>query len=69
MSKTVTTVAMMILLDREMFDLNDQLSKYLPEFKNMNCKGPDGIYPCENKLKIIHFNEIESGYSLIVQKI
>ena len=63
MSKTVTTVAMMILLDREMFDLNDQLSKYLPEFKNMNCKGPDGVYPCENKIKLIDLLTHRSGFT------
>ena len=63
MSKTVTTVAMMILLDREMFDLNDQLSKYLPEFKNMNCKGPDGVYPCENKIKVIDLLTHRSGFT------
>ena len=63
MSKTVTTVAMMILLDREMFDLNDQLSKYLPEFENMNCKGPDGVYPCENKIKVIDLLTHRSGFT------
>ena len=54
MSKTITTVAMMILLDRNLFNLNDNLSKYLPEYENINCKNDDGIYPCKNKLKIIH---------------
>ena len=63
MSKTVTTVAMMILLDREMFDLNDQLSKYLPEFENMNCKGSDGVYPCENKIKVIDLLTHRSGFT------
>ena len=63
MSKTVTTVAMMILLDREMFDLNDQLSKYLPEFENMNCKGPDGVYPCKNKIKVIDLLTHRSGFT------
>ena len=63
MSKTVTTVAVMILLDREMFDLNDQLSKYLPEFENMNCKGSDGVYPCENKIKVIDLLTHRSGFT------
>ena len=48
MSKTVTTVAMMILLDEGKYNLNDNVSDYLPEYENINCKGPDGIYPCEN---------------------
>ena len=63
MSKAVTTVAMMILLDKELYDLNDNLSKYLPEYENINCKGDDGIYPCKNKLKIIHLITHRSGYT------
>ena len=38
MSKTVTTVAMMILLDDEMYDLNDNVEDYLPEYKDINFK-------------------------------
>ena len=34
-TKAITTVAAMILLERGYFQLNDPLSKYLPEFKNM----------------------------------
>ena len=63
MSKTVTTVAMMILLDDEMYDLNDNVEDYLPEYKDINCKGPEGIFPCENKLKIIHLLTHRSGYT------
>ena len=63
MSKTVTTVAMMILLDEGKYDLNDNVADYLPEFENINCKGPDGIYPCEKKLKIIHLLTHRSGYT------
>jgi CubicO group peptidase (beta-lactamase class C family) len=42
---------MMILLDEGKYNLNDNVADYLPEYKDVNCKGPDGIYPCENKLK------------------
>ena len=63
MSKTVTTVAMMILLDDKMYDLNDNVEDYLPEYKDINCKGPEGIFPCENKLKIIHLLTHRSGYT------
>ena len=63
MSKTVTTVAMMILLDEGKYNLNDNVADYLPEYKDVNCKGPDGIYPCENKLKIIHLLTHRSGYT------
>jgi len=35
MSKPITIVAMMILKEREMIDFKDNVSKYLPEFKNL----------------------------------
>ena len=63
MSKTVTTVAMMILLDQGMYALDDNLEDYLPEYKNIKCKGPDGIYNCEKKLKIVHLLTHRSGYT------
>lgn len=63
MTKTVTTVAMMILLDEGKYNLNDNVADYLPEYENINCKGPDGIYPCENELKIIHLLTHRSGYT------
>ena len=63
MSKTVTTVTMMILLDEGKYNLNDNVADYLPEYENINCKGPDGIYPCENELKIIHLLTHRSGYT------
>ncbi len=46
MTKTVTTVAMMILLEQNLYQLDDELSKYLPEYSNVKCKVADGVYPC-----------------------
>lgn len=62
MTKTVTTVATMILHEKGSFELDDPLHNYLPEFKDINCKGPEGIYPCDNELKIIHLLTHRSGY-------
>ena len=62
MTKTVTTVATMILHEKGSFEFDDPLHNYLPEFKDINCKGPDGIYPCDNELKIIHLLTHRSGY-------
>ena len=62
MTKTVTTVAAMILFDRGLFDLEDNLHEYLPEFKDVNCKGPEGVYPCKNKIKVIDLMTHRSGY-------
>ena len=63
MSKPITTVAMMILLDRGSYDLNDNLSKYLPEYENVKCKGENEIYQCKNKIKIIDLLTHRSGYT------
>ena len=62
MTKTVTTVATMILHEKELFNLEDPLHKYLPEFENINCKGAAGIYPCKNTIKIIDLLTHRSGY-------
>ena len=63
MSKPVTTVAMMILYDRDMYKLDDKLSKYLPEYENVTCKGEEGVYPCNNKIKVIDLLTHRSGYT------
>jgi CubicO group peptidase (beta-lactamase class C family) len=63
MSKPITIVAMMILKERGMIDFKDNVSKYLPEFKNLTCKNPDGsIYQCRNYLSIFHLLTHRSGY-------
>lgn len=62
MTKTVTTVATMILHEKELFGLEDPLHKYLPEFKDIKCKGVNGVYPCNNPLKIIDLLTHRSGY-------
>ena len=62
MSKPITIVAMMILRERGMISINDNLSKYIPEFKNMTCKGEKGKYPCKKEIKIIHLLTHSSGF-------
>ncbi|MDA1288807.1 MAG: serine hydrolase [Bacteroidetes bacterium] len=63
MSKPITIVTMMILKERKMIDFNDDVSKYLPEFKNLKCKKPDGsTYQCKNTLSLFHLLTHRSGY-------
>ena len=63
MSKPVTTVAMMILYDQGAFELTDNLSDYLPEYKNMMCKNSDGVVePCKNQIQIIDLLTHRSGF-------
>ena len=42
MTKPVTAVAAMMLHERGRFALNDPVSKFIPEFKNMVVSSPDG---------------------------
>ena len=62
MSKPITIVAMMILKEKGVININDNLSKYIPEFKNMTCKGENGEYPCKNEIKVIHLLTHRSGF-------
>jgi len=62
MSKPVTTVAIMTLYEKGLLDLDDSVSKYLPELADPKCKGEDGVYDCINELKIIHLLSHRSGY-------
>ena len=53
----------MILKERGIIDFEDNVSKYLPEYKNLKCKNPDGsIYQCKNSLSIFHLLSHRSGY-------
>lgn len=63
MSKPITIVAMMTLKEKGLIDFEDNVSKYLPEFKNLKCKNPDGsVYRCKNALTIFHLLTHRSGY-------
>jgi CubicO group peptidase (beta-lactamase class C family) len=63
MSKPITIVAMMTLKEKGLIDFEDNVSKYLPEFKNLRCKNPDGsVYRCKNALTIFHLLTHRSGY-------
>ena len=61
MSKPITTVATMILLERGLIKLTDNVSKYIPAMKNMNCETESGIQTCENQIKIIDLLTHRSG--------
>ena len=70
MSKPITTVGMMTLFEDGLIDFNDNVSDYIPSFKNIKCKGKvDQIYECENSLKIIHLMTHRSGYKYYNWKI
>ena len=61
MSKPISIVATMILLERGLIKLTDNISEYIPAMKNMNCETENGIQPCENQIKIIDLLTHRSG--------
>ena len=66
MSKPITIVAMMVLLDQGKYAVDEPVAKYLPEFANLMCRPEqiDGdLYQCENPLLIQHLLTHRSGYS------
>ena len=68
MSKPITIVAMMILRDRQLFDVKDPVKKYLPYFDNLQCKSEEesiGTYNCANDLLIEHLLSHRSGYGYV----
>lgn len=61
-SKLITVVAAMQLWEKGMFDLEDDLCEYMPEFTHMNVKGEGGkITPAKNKIKIKHLFTMSAG--------
>ena len=64
MSKPITIVAMMTLFEKGLIDFDDKVSKYIPEFSELQCKNENGdVYNCNNDLKILHLMTHRSGYS------
>ena len=62
MSKPITTVAILILLEKGLVNLNDRISKYIPELGSMKCESENGVYPCKNEIKIIDLLTHRSGF-------
>ena len=62
MSKPITTVAVMILLEKGILKLNDNVSEYIPALKNMNCETNGEIKHCIKQIKIIDLLSHRSGF-------
>lgn len=62
-SKVITCVAAMQLWDKGLFSLEDKLSDYMPEFKDMTVKTENGIQKAEHPILIRHLFEMTAGFS------
>ncbi len=62
-SKVITCTAALQLWEKGLFSLEDKLSDYMPEFKEMTVKTDDGIKKAEKPILIKHLFEMTAGFS------
>lgn len=62
-SKPITCVAAMQLWEKGLFSLDDELSRYMPEFENMTVKTGGGVRPARNPILVKHLFEMTAGFS------
>ena len=62
-SKVITCTAALQLMENGLFSLEDKLSDYMPEFKEMMVRTDDGIKKAENPILIKHLFEMTAGFS------
>ena len=60
-SKPITVTAVMMLYERGMLSLDDEVEKYLPAYGNISVSDGDGVRPCRNKLTIRHLLTMSGG--------
>lgn len=60
-SKLITCTAAMQLWEKGLFSLEDNLSNYLPAFKEMTVKTENGIRKAKKPIKILHLFQMTSG--------
>ncbi len=62
-SKLITCTAALQLWEKGLFSLDDKLSDYMPEFKEMTVKTNHGIKRAEKPILIKHLFEMTAGFS------
>lgn len=61
MTKPITAVAVMILVERGLLSLSDPASKYIPGFQNQKVYTPDGLVPAEREVTIQDLMTMTAG--------
>lgn len=62
-TKVITNVAMMRLVEQGRLSLEDELSRYLPEFSRMQVQTPEGLHPAERAITIRDLSTMCAGLS------
>lgn len=63
MTKPVTTVAAMMLYEEGRFQLSDPISKYMPEFKDLQVFNENGNQPAQSEITIEQLMTHTAGFS------
>ena len=66
-SKLITCVAALQLYERGLFQLDDELSRYMPEFSDMKVMTPEGVKEARNKIKISDLFQMTAGFTYNTQ--
>lgn len=66
MSKPITTVAMLMLHEKRLFDWQDPIAKYIPCFAKLTVREGDRVRPAKRPLRIIDLMTHRSGYGYYV---
>ncbi|MBQ8296407.1 MAG: beta-lactamase family protein [Ruminococcus sp.] len=61
LSKSITSAAAMILIDRGLLSPDDSVSRYFPEFSSLTYVEDEKILPCPVDMKISHLLNMTSG--------
>jgi CubicO group peptidase (beta-lactamase class C family) len=62
-SKFITCVAAMMLHEKGMFSLDDDVAEYIPAFGDMKVRKESGIFKAENRIKVKQLFNMTSGLS------
>ncbi len=62
-SKVITVSAAMQLWEKKLFNLDDEVCKYMPEFTDMTVWTPDGIVPAKRRMTIKNLFTMTAGFS------
>lgn len=62
-SKPITCAAALQLREKGLFDLDDELCKYMPEFADMKVAGHGGLVPAQKKITIRNLFTMSAGFN------
>jgi len=62
-TKMMTCTAALMLYEKGMYQLDDKLSKYMPEFETMYIRTQNGVKKAENSIRIRNLFNMTAGFS------